>query len=90
MGQTPEGIIIVLRIPSDQFLIESLIASVFIGLGAGGCYMILYSTRFAYDPRTSLTLLIIGITLTLIAASVILVMYDYKTNIIIDEFEESL
>ncbi|UCG00923.1 MAG: hypothetical protein JSW11_15065 [Candidatus Heimdallarchaeota archaeon] len=81
MGQTPEGIIIIFPELSEQFLIESLIASLFIGLGAGGCYLIWFTTRFAYDTRTSLTLLIIGITLTLIAAGGILVMYDHKIKV---------
>ncbi|MFW9902731.1 MAG: hypothetical protein ACFFFH_00245 [Candidatus Thorarchaeota archaeon] len=81
MGQTLDGIIITFPEPNEQFLIESFIASLFIGLGAGGCYLIWFSTRFAYDNRTSITLLIFGIILMCIAAAGILLMYDYKTRI---------
>jgi hypothetical protein len=61
-------------------LIESLIAALFYGLGAGGLFMIRYSTRFAYDIRTSITLLILGIILAIIAAGGTVVMYDFKTG----------
>jgi hypothetical protein len=83
MGQTQTEIVIIFPELNEQFLIESLIASLFIGLGAGGCYLVWFSTRFAYDSRTSITLLIFGIILTLIAATGILIMYDYKTRIIV-------
>ncbi len=78
MGQTSQGLVPIFPSLSEQFLVESLIAGVFIGLGTGGLYLIWYSTRFAYDPRVSITLLILGIILTLIAAGGIIVMYEYK------------
>ncbi|MFX1249917.1 MAG: hypothetical protein ACFFBQ_21210, partial [Promethearchaeota archaeon] len=81
MTQTSEEVIIIFPELNEQFLIESLIASLFIGLGAGGCYLIWYSTRFAYDTRTSMTLLIIGIIVTLIAAAGLLLMYDHKMRL---------
>ena len=70
----------IFKSPSEQFLVESLIVSLFYGLGTGGLFMIRHSTRFAYDVRTSITLLILGIILTLVAAGGIVVMYDYKTG----------
>jgi hypothetical protein len=59
-------------------LVESLIVALFFGLGAGGLYMIHYSTRFAYDVRTSVTLLLLGVVLTIIATGGVFVMYDFK------------
>jgi hypothetical protein len=80
MGQTSAALVPVFQSSSEQFLIESLIAALFFGLGAGGLYMIRYSTRFAYDVRTSITLLILGIILTIIAAGGTVIMYDFKTS----------
>ncbi len=80
MGQTATQLVPVFKSSSEQFLVESLIAGLFFGLGAGGLYLIRYSTRFAYDIRTSITLLILGIIITLVAAVGTAVMYDYKTS----------
>ena len=80
MGQTATQLVPVFKSSSEQFLVESLIAGLFFGIGAGGLYLIRYSTRFAYDARTSITLLILGIILTLVAAGGTMVMYDYKTS----------
>ncbi|MFX0185981.1 MAG: hypothetical protein ACFE95_23085 [Candidatus Hodarchaeota archaeon] len=80
MGQTTTQLVPVFRSNSEQFLVESLIAALFFGIGAGGLYMIRYSTRFAYDVRTSITLLILGIILTIIAVVGAQVMYDFKTG----------
>lgn len=80
MGQTTTQLVPVFKSSSEQFLVESLIAGLFFGIGAGGLYLIRYSTRFAYDARTSITLLILGIILTLVAAGGTMVMYDYKTT----------
>lgn len=80
MGQTETALVPIFKSPSEQFLVESLIVSLFYGLGTGGLFMIRHSTRFAYDVRTSITLLILGIILTLVAAGGTVVMYDYKTG----------
>ena len=80
MGQTQTALVPVFKSNSEQFLIESLIAALFYGLGAGGIFMIRYSTRFAYDARTSITLLILGIILTIIAAGGTFTMYEFKTS----------
>lgn len=80
MGQTASQLVPVFKSSSEQFLIESFIAGLFFGIGAGGLYLIRYSTRFAYDARTSVTLLILGIILTLIATGGTIVMYDFKTT----------
>ncbi len=80
MGQTTTQLVPDFKSTSEQFLVESLIAGLFFGIGAGGLYLIRYSTRFAYDARTSITLLILGIILTLVAAGGTMVMYDYKTT----------
>jgi len=80
MGQTQTALVPIFKSASEQFLVESLIAALFYGLGAGGIFMIRYSTRFAYDVRTSITLLILGIILTIIAAGGIVTMYDFKTS----------
>ena len=78
MGQTQTALVPIFRSSSEQFLVESLIIALFYGLGTGGLFMIRHSTRFAYDVRASVTLLILGIILTLIAAGGTIVMYDYK------------
>ena len=80
MGQTQTALVPVFKSPSEQFLVESLIAALFYGLGAGGLFMIRYSTRFAYDIRTSITILVLGIILAIIAAGGTVVMYDFKTG----------
>lgn len=80
MGQTQTQLVPVFKSSSEQFLVESLIAGLFFGIGSGGLYLIRYSTRFAYDVRTSITLLILGIILTLVAAGGTMVMYDFKTS----------
>ena len=78
MGQTSSALVPVFKSSSEQFLLESLIAALFFAIGSGGFYMIRYSTRFAYDIRTSLTLLILGILLALIASGGTFVLYDFK------------
>jgi len=78
MGQTTSRLMPVFQSSSEQFLIESIIAGLFFALGSGGFYLVRYSTRFAYDLRTSLTLIIIGIVTVLIASGGILVLYDFK------------
>jgi hypothetical protein len=80
MGQTSTGLVPIFQSSSQQFLVESLIAALFFGIGTGAFYMIRYSTRFAYDARTSLTLLILGIILAIIAAGGTFLMYDFKTS----------
>ncbi|MHA2245249.1 MAG: hypothetical protein ACXADY_09820 [Candidatus Hodarchaeales archaeon] len=80
MGQTSTQLVPVFKSSSEQFLVESLIAGLFFGIGSGGLYLIRYSTRFAYDARTSITLLILGIILTLVATGGTMVMYNYKTT----------
>ncbi|MHA1213896.1 MAG: hypothetical protein ACTSPG_01230 [Candidatus Hodarchaeales archaeon] len=80
MGQTANALVPIFQSSSEQFLVESLIAALFFGLGAGGFFLIHYSTRFAYDIRTSITLLTLGIILTIIAALGTVVMYDFKTG----------
>ena len=81
MGQTATQLVPVFKSTSEQFLVESLIAGLFFGIGSGGLYLIHYSTRFAYDVRTSITLLILGIIITGVAAVGTIVMYDYKTGL---------
>lgn len=78
MGQTATRLVPVFQSSSEQFLLESLIAALFFSLGSGGFYLIRYSTRFAYDIRTSMTLLILGMILAVIASGGTLVLYDYK------------
>ncbi|MHA2223950.1 MAG: hypothetical protein ACXAC8_01995 [Candidatus Hodarchaeales archaeon] len=80
MGQSEVSLIPIFQHSSEQFLVESLIAALFLGIGAGGLYLIHYSTRFAYDIRTSITLLILGIILTLVAAVGTTVMYNFKIS----------
>ncbi|MFX0013644.1 MAG: hypothetical protein ACFFB2_10890 [Promethearchaeota archaeon] len=79
MGQTATQLVPIFQSSSEQFLVESLIAGLFFSIGSGGLYLIRYSTRFAYDARTSITLLIMGIILTIVAIGGTIVMYDYKT-----------
>ena len=79
MGQTESALVPIFTSTTEQFLIESLIAALFLGLGTGGLFMIRHSTRFAYDVRTSIILLVLGIILTIIAAGGTTIMYDLKT-----------
>jgi hypothetical protein len=44
-----------------QFLIEGLAAGFLMFIGAGGFFLIHYSTQYAYSPRNSTILLILGI-----------------------------
>ena len=82
MGQTSQELVPIFPSLSEQFLVESLIAGLFIGLGAGGFYLMWYSTRFAYDPRISITLLTLGIILIVTASIGIFVMYEYKKYLV--------
>lgn len=80
MGQTQDALVPVFKSSSEQFLVESLVVAILFGIGAIGIYLIRYSTRFAYDVRTSTVFLVLGIILAIIGTFGILVMFDLKTR----------
>ncbi len=63
---------------NEQFLIESLAAGVFIGIGVGGFFLLRYATRYAYDPRYATSLLVLGIILMLVGLAGTTLMLDQK------------
>ena len=81
MGSTQTALVPVLKTLGDQFLLESFIAAILIVVGVSGLYLIRYSTRFAHDFTSSLTLLALGSMILLVAVAGITLMYNYKAGI---------
>ena len=50
-----------------QFLVEGLAAGFLMFIGAMGFFLIHYSTQYAYSPRNSIVLLILGIAIVVIS-----------------------
>jgi hypothetical protein len=61
-------------------LFKSLLSALFIGLGARGVYLIFQSTKFAYDIRFSISYLLIGIIIILLAMYFMSQLYYYELN----------
>jgi hypothetical protein len=66
---------------NEQFILESLIVALCLTLGTGSFFLIHYSTKYAYDPYRSISYLILGIILALVATGSIVTMYHYKMNL---------
>jgi hypothetical protein len=75
-----KGVGVIYRSINEQFILESLIAALYITLGTGGVFLIHYSTRYIYDSNRSISYLILGIILTLIASWSISALYHFKMN----------
>jgi hypothetical protein len=63
----------------SQFLVEGLAAGILMFVGAGGFFLINYSTKYAYSPRNSTILLIIGVGVVVIAW--VSIMFIFRTKI---------
>lgn len=64
---------------SEQFIADSLVATILYAFGAIGLIMIYQSTKYAYSPRQAYMMLIIGTILLLLAyTSLELVMHISK------------
>ena len=61
-------------------LSRSLFSALFIGLGARGVYLIFHSTKFAYDLRFSISYLLIGIIITLLAMYFMSQLYYFELH----------
>ncbi|NHJ48493.1 MAG: hypothetical protein FK733_11975 [Asgard group archaeon] len=59
-GQNDEPIVIFNRL-NHQYLVEGIAAGFLMFIGAGGFFLIHYSTQYAYSPRNSTILLLMGI-----------------------------
>ena len=80
LGFTQAGYQPIFTSLNDQFLVESLSAIVFIGLGATGFYLIRYPTsqQQGADSRSATFILILGSTLTLIGLIATMIMLQIK------------
>ncbi|NWG11662.1 hypothetical protein HXY33_07985 [Candidatus Bathyarchaeota archaeon] len=64
---------------SEQFIADSLVATILYAFGTIGLIMIYQSTKYAYKPRQAYMMFIVGATLLLLAyASLELVMHIWK------------
>lgn len=81
MGSTQTALVPVLKTLNDQFLLESFIAAILITIGVSGFYLIRYSTKFSFDFSNSVTLLIVGSMIILVAVIGMTIMYNYKAGI---------
>jgi hypothetical protein len=59
---TDEAVVIFARL-NHQYLVEGIAAGFLMFIGAGGFFLIHYSTHYAYSPRNSTFLLLAGIGL---------------------------
>ncbi|MHA2363144.1 MAG: hypothetical protein ACXAC7_04250 [Candidatus Hodarchaeales archaeon] len=80
LGFTQQGYMPIYTSLNDQFLIESLSALVFIGLGAAGFYLMRYPTQQKYgtDMRSATFILVMGIVLLLISLAATVIMLQIK------------
>lgn len=63
---------------SNQFLVESLTAGLFFGIGTAGFYLMRYATRYAYDTGSASTITVIGAGLLVIGIAGALIMLQLK------------
>lgn len=78
-GGDQEGNPVVISSQLDhQFLVEGLAAGFLMFLGAGGFFLIYYSTQYAYSPKNSTILLLVGIGAVIIAWVSIMSMMGKK------------
>lgn len=80
LGFTTAGYQPIFTSLNDQFLVESLSAIVFIGLGAAGFYLIRYPTtqRQGSDTRSTTFILVMGTMLTFIGLTATIIMLQIK------------
>ena len=80
LGFTTAGYQPIFTSLNDQFLVESLSAIVFIGLGAAGFYLIRYpaTQRQGSDTRSTTFILVMGTMLTFIGLTATIIMLQIK------------
>ncbi|MHA1629760.1 MAG: hypothetical protein ACTSXO_00755 [Candidatus Heimdallarchaeota archaeon] len=79
-GQDPntgEAIVIINNL-NHQYLVEGLAAGFLMFIGAGGFFLIHYSTQYAYSPKNATILLILGIGVVVICWIAVTFMLKVK------------
>ena len=78
-GQDANGdpIVIMTRL-NHQYLVEGIAAGFLMFIGAGGFFMIHYSTQYAYSPRNATILLIMGIMVVVLCWMAVTFMLQQK------------
>ncbi|NHJ87083.1 MAG: hypothetical protein FK734_16590 [Asgard group archaeon] len=68
-GQNPntDEPVVVIQQLNHQYLVEGMAAGFLMFIGAGGFFMIHYSTQYAYSPKNATVLLILGIAIVVMS-----------------------
>jgi len=67
-GQNADGSpMVIIKELNHQFLVEGMAAGFLMFIGAGGFFLIHYSTQYAYSQRNATILLIMGIAIVVLA-----------------------
>lgn len=70
--------VVILNRLNHQYLVEGIAAGFLMFIGAGGFFLIHYSTQYAYSPRNSTILLLMGIGIVVIAWIAVAFMMGQK------------
>ncbi|HUU79206.1 MAG TPA: hypothetical protein VMX55_12745 [candidate division Zixibacteria bacterium] len=62
----------------EQFLVEGMAAGLLMFIGAGGFFLIYYATQYAYSPRNSIIMLVVGIGIVVICWVAVMWMLSIK------------
>ncbi len=65
----------------SQFLVEGMAAGLLMFIGAGGFFLLYYSTQYAYSPKNATVLLVVGIGVVALAWIAIMYMLLTKMGI---------
>ena len=66
-GQDQEGNpVVIIASLNHQYLVEGIAAGFLMFIGAGGFFMIHYSTQYAYSPKNAIILLTMGMGIVII------------------------
>ncbi|NHJ38991.1 MAG: hypothetical protein FK731_03085 [Asgard group archaeon] len=78
-GSSSDGspVVILARL-NHQYLVEGIAAGFLMFIGAGGFFLIHYSTQYAYSPKNSTILLLMGIGIVVIAWIAVAFMLGQK------------
>ncbi len=80
-GQDGNPIVIYPGQLDSQFLVEGMAAGLLMFIGAGGFFMLYYSTQYAYSPKNATILLVVGIGIVGLAWIAIMYMLLSKMGI---------
>ena len=58
---------VIIRALDHQFMFEGMAAALLMFIGAGGMFMVYYSTQYAYSPKNATILLVVGIGVFVLA-----------------------